>query len=157
MPLFLTWFIVGLVLAILELIVPGTYLIWFGMASFITAGITYVFPDLAMMWQLIWLALFSLLFAFIGWKVYGRLIFKTNFPEQYKNLNDPIAQLTGKEVDVVSVKGDKIQVEIGDTVWTASCSEKLKAGDYIVLSGNTEQLEKAAMLIIGESSDLFEI
>ena len=35
--------------------------------------------------------------------------------------------------------------------------EKLKAGDYIVLSGNTEQLEKAAMLIIGESSDLFEI
>ncbi len=35
--------------------------------------------------------------------------------------------------------------------------EKLKAGDYIVLSGNTEQLEKATMLIAGESSDLFEI
>ena len=141
MPLFLTWFIVGLVLAILELIVPGTYLIWFGMASFITAGITYAFPDLAMMWQLIWLALFSLLFAFIGWKVYGRLIFKTNFPEQYKNLNDPIAQLTGKEVDVVSVKGDKIQVEIGDTVWTASCSEKLKAGDRVVILGSSNHVE----------------
>lgn len=141
MPLFLTWFIVGVVLAILELIVPGTYLIWFGMASLITAGITYVFPDLGMMWQLIWLALFSLLFAFIGWKVYGRLVFTTNFPEQYKNLNDPIAQLTGKEVEVVSVKGDKIQVEIGDTVWTASCSEKLKAGDRVIILGSSNHVE----------------
>ncbi|MBQ7590737.1 MAG: cation:proton antiporter [Verrucomicrobia bacterium] len=35
--------------------------------------------------------------------------------------------------------------------------EELKAGDHIVLLGNTEQLDKAGMLIVGESSELFEI
>ena len=35
--------------------------------------------------------------------------------------------------------------------------EKLKAGDHIILLGNTEQLDKAGILIVGESSDLFEI
>ena len=34
---------------------------------------------------------------------------------------------------------------------------ELKAGDHIVLLGNTEQLDKAGMLIVGESSELFEI
>jgi len=47
------------------------------------------------------------------------LIFKRGLPDAYKNLNDPIAQLTGKTVEVTAVKGDKLQVSVGDTVWPA--------------------------------------
>ena len=76
MPLYLNWLTIGIVLMIVELIVPGTYLVWFGFAATVVGVMTWLIPDLALIWQLIWLALLSVLFAIIGWRVYGKLIFQ---------------------------------------------------------------------------------
>jgi len=141
MSIALWWLIIGVLLAVLELIIPGTYLIWFGAAALVNCVITAVVPDLSMTWQLVWLAFFSILFAFIGWKVYGWTIFHSVVPEKYRNLNDPIAQMTGKTVEVVSVKGDKIQVAVGDTVWTATSDDKIKVGEKAVISGSYNNVE----------------
>ena len=141
MPLFLDWLTIGAVLAILELIVPGTYLIWFGLAALAVSLITLAVPDLGMMWQLIWLSVFSVIFVLIGLKVYGILIFKRGFPDAYKNLNDPIAQLTGKTVEVTAVKGDKLQVSVGDTVWPAVSDDHFKVGEKAVISGSSNGVE----------------
>ena len=62
-------------------------------------------------------------------------------PEKYRNLNDPIAQMTGKTVKVVSVKGDKMQVAVGDTVWTATSDDDIKVGDNAVISGSYNNVE----------------
>lgn len=141
MSLYLEWLIIGVVLAILELIVPGTYLIWFGFAAIVMGGITYFVPDLSVMWQLIWLAALSLGFAVIGWKIYGKTIFKAIVPEKYRDLNNPIAQLTGKIVQVVAVKEGKYQVSVGDTVWTATSEDDLKVGEKAVISGSYNNVE----------------
>ena len=141
MPLYMNWLVVGITLAILELIVPGTYLIWFGGAALVISLITWLAPDLNIMWQLIWLAFFSVIFAFIGWKVYGWTIFKAVVPEKYRDLNNPIAQLTGKTVEVVAVKGDKIQVSVGDTVWTAVSDDTFKVGEKAIISGSSNNVE----------------
>ena len=141
MPLALKWLTAGVILAIFELIVPGTYLIWFGFAALVLALITQMMPDLGIMWQLIWLSVFSVLFAFIGWKVYGWTIFKAVVPEKYRDLNNPIAQLTGKEVKVASVKDDKIQITVGDTVWPAVSDEPVKPGDRVVIVGSDNNVE----------------
>ena len=69
MPLYLWWLTAGVLLAVMELIIPGTYLIWFGFAAVVNGLITLFVPDLSVMWQLIWLAVFSIVFAFIGWKI----------------------------------------------------------------------------------------
>ena len=141
MPLYMNWLVVGATLAILELIVPGTYLIWFGAAALVISLVTWLVPDLSVMWQLIWLAFFSVVFAFIGWKVYGWTIFKAVVPEKYRDLNNPIAQLTGKTVEVVAIKGDKIQVSVGDTVWTAVSDDTFKVGEKAVISGSSNNVE----------------
>lgn len=141
MSLYLEWLIIGVVLAILELIVPGTYLIWFGFAAIVMGGITYFVPDLSVMWQLIWLAILSLGFAVLGWKIYGKTIFKAIVPEKYRDLNNPIAQLTGKIVQVVAVKEGKYQVSVGDTVWTATSEDDLKVGEKAVISGSYNNVE----------------
>jgi len=141
MSLYLEWLIIGVVLAILELIVPGTYLIWFGFAAIVMGGITYFVPDLSVMWQLIWLAVLSLGFAIVGWKIYGKTIFKAIVPEKYRDLNNPIAQLTGKIVQVVAVKEGKYQVSVGDTVWTATSEDDLKVGEKAVISGSYNNVE----------------
>ena len=69
MPLFLNWISFGVLLMILELLLPGTYLIWFGFASLVMGGITYFFPDIGLMYQLIWVSFLSFSFALIGWKI----------------------------------------------------------------------------------------
>lgn len=141
MSLCMIWLTVGVCLAILELIIPGTYLIWFGFAALVVSGMTFFIPDMAILWQLVWLSLFSILFTLIGWKVYGRLIFKSIIPEKYRNLNDPIAQLTGKVVKVTSVKGDKLQVAVGDTVWPAVSDDTFKVGENAIISGSSNNVE----------------
>lgn len=140
MPLFLNWVSFGVLLMILELLLPGTYLIWFGFASLVMGGITYFFPDIGLMYQLIWVSFLSFSFALIGWKIYGKLIFK-GVSEQYKNLNDPIAQLVGKVVTIADVKDGKYQVSVGDTVWSAISDDTFKKGEKAVISGSYNNVE----------------
>ena len=71
----LEWLIVGLALVLLELFVPGTYLIWFGFAGLLVAVLTSFFTWSLVM-QVVIFTLFSFVFALIGWHVYGRLITK---------------------------------------------------------------------------------
>ena len=59
MPLYLNWLTIAVALMIIELIIPGTYLIWFGFAAMVVGIMTWLIPDLALIWQLIWLALLS--------------------------------------------------------------------------------------------------
>ena len=141
MPLYLNWLTIGIALMVVELIIPGTYLIWFGFAATVVGVMTWLIPDLALTWQLIWLALLSVLFAIIGWRVYGKLIFQKQSEMKYKDLNDPIAQMKGNVVEVVSVKGDKIQVAVGDTVWPAISEDKIKAGDKVTITGSPNKVE----------------
>ena len=140
-PTPLIWLAVGISLAVLELIIPGTYLIWFGFAALVDCLIMAFIPNLSLAWQLTWFALSSVIFAVIGWKIYGWTIFHSVVPEKYRNLNDPIAQMTGKTVKVVSVKGDKMQVSVGDTVWTATSDDNIKVGDNAVISGSYNNVE----------------
>ena len=141
MPLYLNWLTIAVALMIIELIIPGTYLIWFGFAAMVVGIMTWLIPDLALIWQLIWLALLSVFFAVIGWRIYGKLIFKQESNSKYKDLNNPIAQMKGKTVEIASVKGDKIQVSIGDTVWPELSEDKLKVGDKAVIIGSPNGVE----------------
>lgn len=141
MSLFMQWLLIGVVLTILELIIPGTYLIWFGFAVLVMAGIVYCIPDISLLAQLVSVGFLSVGFALLGWKVYGRLIFRVNMPEEYKKLNDPVAQLMGKVVTVTAVKEGKYQVAVGDTVWMASSDDDLKRGDKVIISGSYNNVE----------------
>ena len=49
--------------------------------------------------------------------------------------------MTGKTVKVVSVKGGKMQVAVGDTVWTATSEDDIKVGDNAVISGSYNNVE----------------
>lgn len=60
------WIIAGLMLSLLELIVPGVYLIWFGFAAFIV-GITVYFLPLEFTTQLIIFAIASVFLPLSAW------------------------------------------------------------------------------------------
>lgn len=131
----LEWLIVGLALVLLELFVPGTYLIWFGFAGLLVAVLTSFFVW-SLITQVVIFTVFSFVFALIGWHVYGRLITKAPSNSEYRHLNDFASQYIGKkymlEEDVVD---NRSKVRVGDTVWIASCAEPLKKGQTVEVVG----------------------
>ncbi len=123
------WLILGLALSVLELIVPGTYLIWFGLAGFSMSVLTYFLP-MALATQIIWFAVFSGIFALIGWYSYRYIFKKIRTPEQYINLNDSAQQYVGRIVTVAEDAVDnQTKVKVGDTYWLAYTEKPLKKGE----------------------------
>lgn len=123
------WLIIGLTLSILELIVPGTYLIWFGFAGLCMSVLTYIIP-MALSTQIIWFAIFSAVFAVIGWFSYRYIFKKVQTPKEYMNLNDSAQQYVGRMVTVAEDAVDnQTKVKIGDGYWLAYTEKPLKKGD----------------------------
>jgi membrane protein implicated in regulation of membrane protease activity len=122
------WLIWGLILSLLELIIPGTYLIWFGLAGLLMSVLTFVVP-MSLTAQIIWFALFSAVFAFIGWYAYRYVFKKLKAPKEYQNLNDSAQQYVGRTVTVAEdVKDNQTKVQIGDSYWLAYSEKPLKKG-----------------------------
>ena len=129
------WATIGLMLTIFELFVPGTYLIWFGFASFVVSGYVY-FTDVGITDQLIIFAIFSAIFAFLGLYVYREVFKRLKGSEEYKDLNDPAKQYVGRTVTLTqNVNDNNTKVKIGDTVWLAYCEQNLKKGDKAKVTG----------------------
>ncbi len=134
------WIIAGLMLSLLELIVPGVYLIWFGFAAFIV-GVTVYFLPLEFTTQLIIFAIASGVFAVIGVAVYRYVFNKTQVPAEYKNLNNTAEQYVGQLVTIAEDAADnRTKVKIGDTYWLASCQKAFKKGDTAKVVGVKDSL-----------------
>ncbi len=134
------WIVLGLVLSLLEVIVPGVYLIWFGFAAFAMSILVYFMP-LVLTTQLIWFAVFSAVFALIGLYIYGYIFKKTKTPQEYRHLNDSAAQYVGQIVTLAQdVVDNNSKVKIGDTYWLAYCEKPLKKGDTAKVTGVKDNL-----------------
>ena len=48
-----TWMIIAAILFALEVLSPGIFLMWFGMAAAVTGAIAFAF-DVSWQWQLVW-------------------------------------------------------------------------------------------------------
>lgn len=127
-------------LSLLELIVPGVYLIWFGFAAFIV-GVTVYFLPLEFTTQLIIFAIASGVFAVIGVAVYRYVFNKAQVPAEYKNLNNTAEQYVGQLVTVAEDAADnRTKVKIGDTYWLASCQKAFKKSDTAKVVGVKDSL-----------------
>lgn len=134
------WIIVGLTLSLLELIVPGVYLIWFGFAAFVV-GIAVYFLPIELTTQLIVFAIASGIFAVIGVAVYRYVFSKAQVPAEYKNLNNTAEQYVGQLVTVAEdAEDNRTKVKIGDTYWLASCQKAFKQGDTAKVVGVKDSL-----------------
>ncbi|MBQ8481982.1 MAG: NfeD family protein [Alphaproteobacteria bacterium] len=134
------WLLVGLLLSLLELVVPGTYLIWFGFAAFAMSILVFA-VTLDITAQLFWFALFSAVFAIIGLFAYRYIFKRTQTPKEYQNLNDSAKQMVGRKVTVSEDSEDnQTKVKIGDTYWLAYSEKPFKKGDTAKVIGVKDSL-----------------
>jgi membrane protein implicated in regulation of membrane protease activity len=108
------WFILAVVLVILEVFSPGVFFIWMGLAAGIVGGILLAFPELDWQYQLLSFALFSVTDILAARLILQRHPIKTDQP----NLNRRGEQYTGRtftlEEPIINGEG---KIRVDDSTW----------------------------------------
>ena len=108
------WIILGLVLIAAEVMVPGAFFLWVGIATLILGGITFLFPLTSVAIQLVLFGVLSLLTTIVGRKVMRNISEGT----QPLLLNRRGQQFVGELIalDAPIVNG-QAHVTVGDSKW----------------------------------------
>lgn len=127
-----SWLVLGLVLAIAEMVVPGVFLIWFAAAALVVGALTWVLP-LGVPLQVVLFATLSVL------SVLASRRWLRGHPVQSADplLNQRGQQLVGTKVTVTeAIEGGSGRVRCGDTEWLAQGPDAA-AGARLTVTGST--------------------
>lgn len=110
------WVGAGALLGILEILLPGIFLIWIAVAAWVTAIIVAAAPPMALAVQLVIFVILAFVTVFLGRRYYARNPVESADPL----LNTRAARLVGQIVTVESaIENGKGRVRVGDGVWNA--------------------------------------
>lgn len=112
---YMVWIVVGLLLAALELLVPGVYLIWLAIAALVTGGLTFIYdPGLAL--QVIEFVALALIAVFSA----RRILRDSPIVSSDPLLNKPGGRMVGQTAVVTTaIEGGSGRVRYGDGEWMA--------------------------------------
>jgi membrane protein implicated in regulation of membrane protease activity len=126
----LFWFILGLGLFLMELVIPGFFIFFFGLGAWITALICLM-ADPSINLQIIIFAITSVL-SLIGLR---SIIQKKFFYNRGSKSDDVEDEFTGKEALAVSDFGGMQtgKVEFKGTTWTAESTSEISIGQRVLI------------------------
>lgn len=125
------WVVIGLVLAALEMVVPGVYLIWLALAALLTGVMTFIF-DPGVPLQIVNFVFLSLIIAFSA----RRILRDTPIFSADPLMNKRGARLVGETAVVVQdFAGGSGRVRLGDSEWLAKGVD-MKAGERVRVTGS---------------------
>ena len=143
------WLILGLALALLEMLVPGVYLIWLAAAALVIAAITFVSgPPLAI--QVIAFVSLALVFAFSAKRWLRDRPIESTDPL----LNNRGGRLVGESALVTAaIESGSGRVRVGDSEWIARGPD-VAAGKRVRITGSNgaELLVEPLALLEGETA-----
>jgi len=109
------WLSLGLLLGVAEMLVPGFFLMWLGLAALIVGILDYFLP-ITLAYQVAMFATLSVITVFAGKK----FMQENPIESDDANLNDRGARMTGEIVIVVEpITNGHGRVKVGDSVWNA--------------------------------------
>jgi membrane protein implicated in regulation of membrane protease activity len=124
------WLTAGLVLAGLEMLIPGVYLIWLGMAAIVTGVLTLAL-DVSPTIQFIDFVFLSLIIAFSAKRILGERPIESSDPL----MNRRGARLVGETAPVVqAIEHGSGRIKIGDGEWIAH-GPNVAAGERVRIIG----------------------
>ncbi|MGN6154463.1 MAG: NfeD family protein [Sphingomicrobium sp.] len=124
------WMIGGVILLIAEIVAPGVFLVWIGIAAIVTGIFAELF-GIGIAGQLGLFALYAVLAVMVGRRFYAVRGVEHAGP----GLNNPSARLIGRRVVVVQpVDEDSGRVRVGDSEWSAR-GGPAQPGDRVRITG----------------------
>ncbi len=123
------WFLVGLGLLLLELVLPGLVILFFGAGAWVTALVCTI-ADLSLNWQILIFLVASLL----GLVLLRKYLKKRFFNRSDKEIDDQLEEFIGrKALAIDDFKNGSGKVEFKGTQWTARSSEPVSKGDWVII------------------------
>ena len=120
------WLTFGMLLMILELIIPGTFIVWFGLGA-VATGIVCAFVSLSVSGQIAVFTVCSTISVFFGSFVYKRIFGANKEVGQQDKVG--AQKYIGQSFKVVeAIEEGKGKVAVGDTVWLAQSSQDIAKG-----------------------------
>jgi len=129
---YIVWFIIGLILLLLEFAIPGLVVLFFGLGAWITALVTLI-ADPGINLQLI-LFISSSVLSLLLLRKYFKKIFYGNVEDSNE---DAAEELIGKVVEVTQTisKNKNGKVLFKGAAWSAKSEEEIKKGESAEIIG----------------------
>lgn len=126
------WWILALLLVAFELVMPGYFMLWIGVAAAATGVLMLVVPDLSLLWQAVAFALLSLLSCLAYWRwIRPRL---QRIRGEAVLLNRRGQQLVGQRFVLVEpIVNGRGKAKVGDGVWLVSGADQA-AGETVMVT-----------------------
>jgi membrane protein implicated in regulation of membrane protease activity len=127
------WLLAAAILGILEIFVPGIFLVWMALAAGVTGLLVLIMPNLPLGVQLGIFALLAFSAVYSGRRYYERNPVGSSDP----NLNERTARLIGKTVTVeTAIHNGRGRVKIGDSLWIAQGADAAAGSQVVVVSAD---------------------
>lgn len=132
-----TFFCLGLLLLVIELLGTDGYALWAGVAALIVGIIAWCFPTITYRWLWSLFAVLTIMVAFLWWKwskKYRKLSAKAN------TLNQGNRYLIGRHSILTKAitDGELGRIKIGDSSWLAKSEIPLTAGTELAEGARVE-------------------
>lgn len=125
------WIIGGALLAGVEILVPGVFLLWIGLGAVAVGLVLWVLPELSVGMQLTLFALAMLGSIGLGFMIQRRSGPKPGEPVLNQELQDYIGRRFEALDDFSAGRG---RVRVGDTSYSASCDGPVGKGEVVIVS-----------------------
>ncbi|MDD5766085.1 MAG: NfeD family protein [Candidatus Marinimicrobia bacterium] len=145
----LIWFLIGLAMLLLEFVIPGIFVMFFGLGAWIVAFLCLVF-DFSLNLQLVVFILSSVMLIFLLRKKLSKIfIGKTSSP----NIQGDIEEFLGQKATVVHEIRPNIpgKVMFHGTEWEAEANVEIATGVVVTITGRDSIILKVKP-IEGEKS-----
>jgi hypothetical protein len=130
------WIALGLILCGLEMLVPGVFLLWLGLAALAT-GVLTLLLGFGIVPQLLVFGVLAIIATFLGKRLYS----DTAIPSDDPLLNDRLTRLIGEQVTVdTALTGGRGRVRVGDSVWPAEGPDMPAGADAVVIASRAGAL-----------------
>jgi membrane protein implicated in regulation of membrane protease activity len=137
------WFLIGLGLLLLELVIPGLVILFFGVGAWVTALVCAI-TDINLNWQIFIFLIASLL----GLVLLRKYLKKRFFNRTDKEIADQLEEFIGRKAKAIEdFKDGTGKVEFKGTHWTATCAEPVSKGDWVLIKSKdslTLKVEKSS-------------
>ena len=123
------WFLIGLGLLLLELVLPGLVILFFGAGAWVTA-LACVIHDFNLNWQILIFLVASLL----GLVLLRKYLKKKFFGRSNKEIDDQLEEFIGHKAKAIDdFRNGEGKVEFKGTRWTARSDDPVAKGDWVII------------------------